>query len=61
LGNWKKGVLVLVRFQLERLDKSKCTDKMILAFDTYYFENKAKTVCISFENRFRRLFIYIAL
>lgn len=22
---------------------------MILAFDTYYFENKAKTVCISFE------------
>lgn len=23
---------------------------MILAFDTYYFENKAKTVCISFEN-----------
>ncbi len=23
---------------------------MILAFDTYYFENKAKTVCVSFEN-----------
>jgi hypothetical protein len=23
---------------------------MILAFDTYYFENKAKTVCIAFEN-----------
>lgn len=23
---------------------------MILAFDTYYFENKAKTVAISFEN-----------
>lgn len=23
---------------------------MILAFDTYYFENKAKTVCISFSN-----------
>jgi deoxyribonuclease V len=23
---------------------------MILAFDTYYFEDKAKTVCISFEN-----------
>jgi deoxyribonuclease V len=23
---------------------------MILAFDTYYFENKAKTVCISFNN-----------
>ncbi len=23
---------------------------MILAFDTYYFEQKAKTVCISFEN-----------
>lgn len=23
---------------------------MILAFDTYYFENKAKTVCISFDN-----------
>lgn len=23
---------------------------MILAFDTYYFDNKAKTVCISFEN-----------
>ncbi|MCU0450931.1 MAG: endonuclease V [Bernardetiaceae bacterium] len=23
---------------------------MILAFDTYYFENKARTVCISFEN-----------
>lgn len=23
---------------------------MILAFDTYYFENKAKTVCISFED-----------
>lgn len=23
---------------------------MILAFDTYYWENKAKTVCLSFEN-----------
>lgn len=23
---------------------------MILAFDTYYYENKAKTVCLSFEN-----------
>ena len=23
---------------------------MILAFDTYYFENKAKTVCISFDD-----------
>ncbi len=23
---------------------------MILAFDTYYFHNKAKTVCVSFEN-----------
>jgi len=23
---------------------------MILAFDTYYFKNKAKTVCISFES-----------
>lgn len=23
---------------------------MILAFDTYYFENKAKTVCISFDH-----------
>ncbi|MNJ91961.1 Endonuclease V [compost metagenome] len=23
---------------------------MILAFDTYYYENKAKTVCVSFEN-----------
>lgn len=23
---------------------------MILAFDTYYFDNKAKTVCISFDN-----------
>lgn len=23
---------------------------MILAFDTYYFDNKAKTVCISFNN-----------
>lgn len=23
---------------------------MILAFDTYYFDNKAKTVCISFES-----------
>lgn len=23
---------------------------MILAFDTYYFENKAKTVCIAFDN-----------
>lgn len=23
---------------------------MILAFDTYYFENKAKTVCLVFEN-----------
>lgn len=23
---------------------------MILAFDTYYFGNKAKTVCLSFEN-----------
>ena len=23
---------------------------MILAFDTYYFENKAKTVCVSFDN-----------
>ncbi|GGF23521.1 endonuclease V [Flavobacterium limi] len=23
---------------------------MILAFDTYYFENKAKTVCISFDS-----------
>jgi len=23
---------------------------MILVFDTYYFENKAKTVCIAFEN-----------
>ena len=23
---------------------------MILAFDTYYFEDKAKTVCIQFEN-----------
>ena len=23
---------------------------MILAFDTYYFENKAKTVCILFDN-----------
>lgn len=23
---------------------------MILAFDTYYFEDKAKTVCIAFEN-----------
>lgn len=23
---------------------------MILAFDTYYFENKAKTVCVVFEN-----------
>jgi exodeoxyribonuclease-5/deoxyribonuclease V len=23
---------------------------MILAFDTYYFENKAKTVCIGFDN-----------
>lgn len=23
---------------------------MILAFDTYYFENKAKTVCMAFEN-----------
>jgi len=23
---------------------------MILAFDTYYFENKAKTVCVSFKN-----------
>lgn len=23
---------------------------MILAFDTYYFDNKAKTVCINFDN-----------
>ena len=23
---------------------------MILAFDTYYFDNKAKTVCVSFDN-----------
>ncbi|WP_433813865.1 endonuclease V [Flavobacterium johnsoniae] len=23
---------------------------MILAFDTYYFDNKAKTVCLEFEN-----------
>lgn len=23
---------------------------MILAFDSYYYENKAKTVCLSFEN-----------
>lgn len=23
---------------------------MILAFDTYYFENKAKTVCIGFDH-----------
>lgn len=23
---------------------------MILAFDTYYFDNKAKTVCVEFEN-----------
>ena len=23
---------------------------MILAFDTYYFENRAKTVCISFDD-----------
>lgn len=23
---------------------------MIVAFDTYYFENKAKTVCLAFEN-----------
>ncbi|WP_103071798.1 endonuclease V [Aquimarina sediminis] len=23
---------------------------MILAFDTYYYDNKAKTVCVSFEN-----------
>ena len=23
---------------------------MILAFDTYYFDNKAKTVCISFRS-----------
>jgi len=23
---------------------------MILAFDTYYFENKAKTVCLAFDN-----------
>lgn len=23
---------------------------MILAFDTYYYENKAKTVCLAFEN-----------
>ncbi len=23
---------------------------MILTFDTYYFDNKAKTVCVSFEN-----------
>jgi deoxyribonuclease V len=23
---------------------------MILAFDTYYFDNKAKTVCIAFDN-----------
>ncbi len=23
---------------------------MILAFDTYYFENKAKTICVAFEN-----------
>lgn len=23
---------------------------MILAFDTYYFNNKAKTVCLSFED-----------
>ena len=23
---------------------------MILAFDTYYYENKAKTICISFDN-----------
>lgn len=23
---------------------------MILAFDTYYYENKAKTVCIAFNN-----------
>jgi deoxyribonuclease V len=23
---------------------------MILAFDTYYFDNKAKTVCLAFEN-----------
>lgn len=23
---------------------------MILAFDTYYYDNKAKTVCLSFEN-----------
>ncbi len=23
---------------------------MILAFDTYYFDNKAKTVCLSFED-----------
>ncbi len=23
---------------------------MILAFDSYYFENKAKTVCLSFES-----------
>jgi len=23
---------------------------MILAFDTYYFDNKAKTVCISFNS-----------
>ncbi len=23
---------------------------MILAFDTYYYENKAKTICLSFEN-----------